>query len=36
MCRWGSAGHWLPGKEGLGGQSLGQEPWQEAMLGGWG
>lgn len=37
VCSWGSAatcGHGLPGKEGLAGQSLGQEPWQEARLGG--
>ena len=27
VCSWGSAGHWLPSKEGLGGQSPGQEPW---------
>ena len=29
-------GDGLPGKEGLGGQSPGQDPWQEAMLGRWG
>lgn len=37
VCSWGSAatrGHGLPGKEGLAGQSPGQEPWQEARLGG--